>query len=136
FLFLLAGEALVAQTHRGKKDAAGAAAAPSIRGTVDKQKIVIGEPIQLMLEVTVLSPAPLVWPALDSLPHFEWLEKGRVDSSQQAGGRYYRQYLTLTSFDSGAWVIPSLPFLTNNKKYGSDSVRIEVDYTKVDHNKD
>ncbi|MES1159751.1 MAG: hypothetical protein ABUM51_03270, partial [Bacteroidota bacterium] len=76
-----------------------------VKATVDKQKIIIGQPIQLMLEATVPGDAPLSWPTLDSLPHFEWMEKGKVDSVTRPDGRYYRQYLTVTSFDSGFWAI-------------------------------
>ena len=107
-----------------------------VKATVDKQKILIGQPIQLMLEATVPGNAPLSWPPLDSLPHFEWVEKGKVDSVVKPEGRYYRQYLTVTSFDSGAHAIPQLPFISGSKKYLSDSVRIEVDYTKFDASKD
>ena len=115
-----------------------AAAQPPIvvKATVDKQKIMIGQPIQLMLEATVPGDAPLTWPTLDSLPHFEWMEKGKVDSTSRPDGRYYRQYLTVTSFDSGFWAIPQLPFLAGNKKYLTDSVRIEVGFTKFDASKD
>jgi len=39
-----------------------AAPAPVLKTTVDKQKIVIGEPLQLMLEATVPGDSPLTWP--------------------------------------------------------------------------
>jgi hypothetical protein len=107
-----------------------------LKVTVDKQKILIGQPIQLMLEATVPGNAPLSWPALDSLPHFEWVGKGKVDSAIKPDGRYYRQYLTITSFDSGTFAIPQLPFIAGNKKFLSDSVRIEIGYTKFDAGKD
>ncbi len=73
--------------------------APVLKATVDKQKILIGEPIHLMLEATVQGNVPLIWPDLDSLPHFEFVEKGKVDSTQGSDGRSYRQYMTVTSFD-------------------------------------
>jgi hypothetical protein len=107
-----------------------------LKATVDKQKIVIGEPIQLMLEATVPGDAPLTWPNLDSLPHFEFIQKGKVDSTVKSGERYYRQYLTVTSFDSGAYAIPRLTFIEGNKKYFSDSVRIDIGYSKFDPSKD
>lgn len=110
--------------------------APELKVTVDKQKILIGEPIQLMLEATVHGDAPLVWPSLDSLPHFDWVEKHAVDSTIRPGQRYYRQYLTVTSFDSGTWAISRLPFTADNKKYFTDSIRIEIGYTKIDPGKD
>jgi hypothetical protein len=109
---------------------------PELKITVDKQTILIGEPIQLMLEATVHGDAPLVWPSLDSLPHFDWVEKHAVDSTIRPGQRYYRQYLTVTSFDSGAWSIPRLPFIAGNTKYFTDSVRVVIGYTKIDPGKD
>lgn len=150
---------LPAQGGHSRRNAAAAVSQPPIliKATVDKQQILIGQPIQLMLEVTVpnstsapggtgsASPgsssgsslgSALVWPALDSLPHFEWVEKHPVDSVVHPDGRYYRQYLTVTSFDSGSWSIPRLPFSAGNKKYFSDSIRIEVGYTRIDPNKD
>src|SRR6202012_785027 len=100
---LLPSARLSAQNHsRRHAPATQDSSAPVLKATVDKQKILIGQPIQLMLEATVNGNAPLVWPSLDSLPHFEWVEKHNVDSSVQPGQRYYRQYLTITSFDSGS----------------------------------
>ncbi len=135
--FMLPPALLSAQTHsRRHASAAPDPAAPVLKATVDKQKILIGEPLQLMLEATVTDNAPLVWPSLDSLPHFEWVEKHTVDSSVQPGQRYYRQYLTITSFDSGAYAIPRLTFTAGNKQYFTDSIRINIGYTKIDPNKD
>jgi hypothetical protein len=134
---LLPPAQLSAQTHsRRHAPAAPDPSAPILKATVDKQKILIGEPIQLMLEATVTGNAPLAWPSLDSLPHFEWVEKHNVDSSVQPGQRYYRQYLTITSFDSGAYAIPRLTFTAGNKQYFTDSIRINIGYTKIDPNKD
>ncbi|MHA4807926.1 hypothetical protein ACX0G9_07460 [Flavitalea flava] len=108
----------------------------SVKAIVDKQQILIGQPIQLMLEVTVPPDASPVWPSLDSLPHFEWVEKGGVDSVFHPDEHLFRQHLIVTSFDSGAWAIPRLPFTVRSKTYFSDSVRIEVGYTKIDPNQD
>ena len=135
-ILLLPPAQLSAQTRRHHAPATPDPSAPVLKATVDKQKILIGEPIQLMLEATVNGNAPLVWPSLDSLPHFEWVEKHNVDSSVQPGQRYYRQYLTITSFDSGAYAIPRLAFTAGNKQYFTDSIRINIGYTKIDPNKD
>jgi hypothetical protein len=110
--------------------------AASIKATVDKEHIVIGEPFHLQLEVTVPENTPFGWPGLDSLPHFEWLETGNVDTTVLPGERLYRQSLTVTSFDSGMWAIPRLPFLVAGKKLFSDSIRIAVGYTRIDSLKD
>ena len=136
-IILLAGSLSAQQPSHGHHSANAASTPPVIlKATVDKQKILIGQPIQLLLEATVPGEAPLTWPSLDSLPHFEWMEKGKIDSVTRPDGRYYRQYLTVTSFDSGAWAIPQLPFIAGNKKYLSDSVKIEVGFTKFDASKD
>ena len=110
--------------------------APVLKATVDKQKILIGEPIHLMLEAAVQGNVPLIWPDLDSLPHFEFVEKGKVDSTQGSDGRSYRQYMTVTSFDSGAYAIPRLAFIEGNKTYFTDSIQIEIGYTRIDPSKD
>jgi hypothetical protein len=107
-----------------------------VKATVDRQKIVIGQPVQLMLEASVAGHMVMSWPPLDSLPHFEWMEKGKVDSVIHSDGISYRQYLTVTSFDSGTWAIPRLPFIAGNKKYFTDSVRITVGYSKFDPGQD
>jgi hypothetical protein len=107
-----------------------------VKATVDKQHILIGEPIHLMLEATVKGNNPLTWPALDSLPHFDVVEKGAADSTVSPDQRYFRQYLTVTSFDSGTWSIPRLPFKIGNKAFLTDSIPIQVGYTPLDPSKD
>jgi hypothetical protein len=107
-----------------------------VKATIDRDSILIGQPLQLMLEATVPDNIPLAWPATDTLPHFEWLEKGKIDTSVRPGQRYYRQYFTITSFDSGNWVIPRLSFLAGSKKAMTDSIRIFVRYSKFDPSKD
>src|SRR5580692_6552720 len=104
-LFCLPFVALHAQKKRAPPVLEPAA---SINATADKEKIVIGEPFHLQLEVTVPDNAPFAWPGLDSLPHFDWLEKGNIDTTAVPGLRTYRQSLTVTSFDSGTWAIPRL----------------------------
>src|SRR5450432_2794261 len=106
----------------------------SAQATVDQQRILIGQPIHLLLEVIATGNFPLAWPVLDSLPHFEFLEKGKIDSAIRPEGRYYRRSLTITSFDSGTWAIPRLLFSAGVKKTFSDSVRIEVGFSKFDPN--
>src|ERR1700733_397074 len=101
-----------------------------------EQRIVIGQPVHLLLELIATGNAPVAFPVMDSLPHFEFLEKGNIDSLIRPDGRYYRQSLTVTSFDSGAWAIPRLLFSAGVKKAFSDSLRIEVDFSKFDPNKD
>jgi hypothetical protein len=121
---------------QGSRDHSAKGPPVLLRATVDQPRILIGQPLHLLLEATVTGNAPLSWPVLDSLPHFQFLEKGNIDSVIHSDGRYYRQSLTVTSFDSGVWAIPRLLFIAGGKKALSDSVRVEVVFSKFDPNKD
>ncbi len=101
-----------------------------MQASTDVQKIFIGEPIRLTLEATVPDNVPFVWPVLDSMTHFERLDSGRIDTTVLPGERTYRQSVTVTSWDSGSWAIPRLAFMAGGKKVFSDSIRINVDYTR------
>lgn len=137
---LLMSLAVAIQLHAQPPQRGGGhhASGPAIKVKVslDKQEILIGQPFHLLVEAFVPGNVPLTWPPLDSLPHFEWLEKGKLDSVSRADEQYYRQYFTVTSFDSGVWVIPQLSFYSGNKKYLSDTVMLRVNYSKFDPNKD
>ncbi|GGB14031.1 hypothetical protein [Puia dinghuensis] len=121
--------------HAQKKSTAPLA---TVKATVDKQNILIGQHIQLMLEATVPDTLTIhwSWPLPDSLLHFDWVEKHNVDTVVRPGQRYYRQYLTITSYDSGVWAIPRIAFVVGKKSYLTDSIRIDVGYSKIDPSKD
>src|SRR5258707_5485386 len=123
FLLLLLSQTLSAQRHGGQHHDTPPI---KVKVSLDKQEIVIGQPVNLWVEAFVPGNLPLTWPALDSLPHFEWLEKGKLDSVIKPDEKYYRQYFPIPSFDSGAWVIPRLPFVSGGRKLLSDSVKIIV----------
>ncbi|HVU55549.1 MAG TPA: hypothetical protein VHD83_10865 [Puia sp.] len=131
--FLLMSLAVTAQQH-GRHHGDGPAV--KVKVSLDKQEIVIGQPVHMLIEAFVPGSMSLTWPALDSLPHFEWVEKGKLDSVGKPDEQYYRQYFTITSFDSGVWAIPQLPFYSDNNKYLSDTVMLRVNYSKFDPNKD
>ncbi|HXD78331.1 MAG TPA: hypothetical protein VN616_11020 [Puia sp.] len=134
-LCLRAGD-LMAQARVSRHSAKPAVPAPALKATVDKDNILIGEPVHLMLEATVDGSYPLAWPAPDSLPHFEWIERHPADSTVSGPERSYRQYLTITSFDSGTWAIPRLPFVIGGTTFYTDSIPIRVGYTPIDPSRD
>jgi hypothetical protein len=108
---------------------------PSVKATVDRQDILIGEPIHLVLEAQIPLGTQMSWYA-DSIPHFEYLEKGSLDSSISNDGKTYRQNLVITSFDSGSWFIPRLAFISNQEKFFTDSIPVNVNFSKFDPSKD
>lgn len=105
----------------------------SVRASIDQDRILIGEPIHLQLEADLPEGANGNWFLLDTIPHFEFIEKGKVDSSK-AGT--YKQAITITSFDSGRWIIPSFSLDVNGRSYLTDSLPVTVAFSEFDPNKD
>src|SRR5215472_10734395 len=65
-----------------------------VEASTDVQKIFIGEPIRLTVGITVPDNVSFDWPEIDSLPHFEQLDSGRMDTTVLPGARMYRQTMT------------------------------------------
>src|SRR5215203_3691576 len=80
---------------------------PVIAST-DKQKILLGEPFDLVVGARYNNEANLSFFLIDSLPHFEILKKSEIDTERVEQNIVLTQRITLTSFDSGRWQIPSL----------------------------
>ena len=108
----------------------------SLKATVNRNKILIGEPIQLTLELKTPLGADVNWFQQDSIPHFEFVEIGKVDSATGADQRTYRRDVLITSFDSGTWVFPPLPVVVNGTTYLTDSAVIQVNFEKANPNAD
>jgi hypothetical protein len=107
-----------------------------VKVSANRDKILIGEPIELKLEALVPADAPVKWFPLDSLPHFEFIDKGKIDTMATGNGIQYRQTLTITSFDSGRWNIVALPLEVGNKNYLTDSLPVSVAFSNFDPSKD
>src|SRR5947209_9130353 len=79
----------------------------SVTASVDKSSILIGQPLQLTLEATFSNTHTPVFLTIDSLPHFEILNRSKIDTQLINGQTILKQTLTLTSWDSGAWLLPA-----------------------------
>ncbi|RYZ24339.1 MAG: hypothetical protein EOO16_01235 [Chitinophagaceae bacterium] len=87
---------------------AASAQAPRLSASVDKSRIMIGEP--LLLELKLTSPAlPPHGVSVDSLPFFEILEQ-HSDTIREGGDFVVRLQLKITSWDSGRRVIPPVVY--------------------------
>jgi hypothetical protein len=102
----------------------------------DRDKILIGEPIHLVFQAEVPTGVSAGLFTLDSLPHFEFIDRAKVDTIFTSKGIIYKQAITVTSFDSGQWVIPSREITIGDKQYLTDSVTVSVAYSSFDPNKD
>lgn len=98
---------------------------PNVR--VDTSKIRIGEQFryEISLPKTVNN---VIFPEQLELFNLETVGQSAIDTFQ---GRVIKTYL-LTGFDSGAFYIPSQQLLVNNRRFDTDSIKIEVATVPVD----
>jgi hypothetical protein len=106
------------------------------KASISRDQILIGEPIKLTFEVRIPMGQSVTWFNLDSIPRFEFIEKGKVDTADNIDGKQYHQELTITSFDSGTVVIPPMVIQVAGKSYATDSIPVEVSYAQLDISKD
>lgn len=104
------------------------------KATVNKDHILMGEPVLLTLEAECPAGSAMKWYQMDSLPHFEYLDTTAIDTLSAVGGKVFKQVFTITSYDSGTQMIPMLTLTVNNKRYLTDSLKIEVSYSTPDSN--
>jgi hypothetical protein len=119
---------------------ASLAQTPTIQSSLDKYKILIGEPITLHVETTYSPDAYNVqWFALpDSIDHFEVIERKKPDSVQNNDQLKVSQSIIITSFDSGLRSLPSLQISFRSKADNAaidlltNSFKVQVTYSPAD----
>jgi hypothetical protein len=89
----------------------GNAQPPVFNTTADKDSILIGEQIQLVVSVT--APETFInqykWASLpDTLNHFEVVNRSDVSRTTSGGMVTVAQKILITSFDSGQWILPTI----------------------------
>jgi LPXTG-motif cell wall-anchored protein len=97
-----------------------------VKAGLDKSQILIGEPIRLTLEADIPEHEPIRFFQIDSIPHFEFLGKPKIDTSNTGSGTVLSQVIQLTSWDSGHWVIP--PFRLGDS-IATDSLPVDVGFS-------
>ena len=102
-----------------------------VRASVDRSQIVIGERIQLKLEADIPENQPIRFFQLDSIPHFEIINPGKIDTANAGSGTSLSQTIYITSFDSGHWVLPALP-LGFDETIMTDSIPVDVGFSPFD----
>lgn len=95
--------------------------AQTVSASIDRDKILIGEQVELLLKVTDLDRSRQdisKWFNLpDSFNHLEVVKRLPIDTSEVEGMYTYSQKIVLTSFDSGVWQIPAMSVAFTNKKF-------------------
>lgn len=107
-----------------------------VKASVDKNQVVIGEPITLTLEAYIPLGQQVIWFPLDTIHHFEFLNKPAPDTVESIEGKKITQVLTLTSFDSGQWEIPQLELKVLKQSYYTDTLLIDIGFIPFDRDAD
>lgn len=97
-----------------------------IQVKADRNAILIGEPINLSLQADIPENEPIRFFRIDTLQHFEILDRSKIDTFNTGSGTILRQSIRITSYDSGSQVIPPIPL---REGVVSDSIAVEVSYT-------
>jgi hypothetical protein len=109
----------------------------SVRSSVDRDNILIGEPLELTVEVYTPLGASVNWFDDDSIPHFEVISRSPLDTVESIDGKKIVQKLSITSFDSGRWQIPAFQVNVAGQSYFSDTnVSVSVNYAAFDPKED
>ena len=120
----------------------GMAVAQKASVTLDTAAIRIGEQVRLQLGFTAPKSVSVQWPFLpDTLGQaIEVVKRGNIDTTTIKGSdlMQYRQYVTITSFDTGFHSIPAINFdyrkAGDTARYSSytDSLMMQVGTVAVD----
>lgn len=116
------------------------AQSPSIKTTVDKNSIFIGQQINYRVATSMPDNTyRLEWFTMpDSLGNFITVTKNKIDSTTSNGNLNFSQDIVITSFDSGLQVIPPLALsvstLNGDSSFNiyTDSIPVNVTYSPMD----
>ena len=102
----------------------------------DTNAIRIGEQINLSIVVKANQndPSEITWPiAADTLSgQIDVVHVKPVDTTENAGLKYFTQQWIVTSFDSGQHVIPAFQVVINGEEHETDPFMIHVETMEVD----
>lgn len=96
--------------------------------SADKDHLLVGETVKLTIEARLPLGEKIKWINLDSIPHFEWIDKGKQDIIDGLDGKKIQQVVSVTSYDTGYWIIPRMNIKIASKTYSTDTIGIRVDY--------
>jgi hypothetical protein len=108
----------------------------NVRATVDRDSILIGEPITLTVEAYMPLGSKTNWFVADSFIHFNITGRSAVDTVQNVDGKKITQVLNITSFDSGRWQMPPFEIMVDGQSFYTDSVGISVGFTPFNRDED
>lgn len=108
----------------------------SVKASIDRNRILVGEPILLSVEAYVPLGESITWFNADSIPHFDITERSKIDTVENIDGKKITQLLSITSFDSGRWQIPAFEVSVADHVYYTDSLSVDVAFVNFDSSAD
>ncbi len=91
-----------------------AAQSPSASATLERDSLLIGDQVNLTLQVSVPAEHLISWPAYEDtlVNHIEIIKKTGIDTmpAEDPTFKTYYQKFLITSFDSGSYLVPSIQF--------------------------
>jgi len=110
--------------------------AQQVSSSIDRDKILLGEQITLQLKVENIHPEdnPIVaWFNLpDTINHLEVVKRSPIDTLDVDASTTYIQNITITSFDSGRWMLPALQLKLQNSNAVLATNSYAIDVLPVD----
>lgn len=103
-----------------------------VQASIDSTKIRIGSQFNLTLKAKVDTSARVNFPEGKTFGSLEVLESYPIDTIRNGAMYELVKKYGLTQFDSGRYVIPSLPVIINNKSIRTDSLLVEVRNIEID----
>lgn len=100
--------------------------------TPDRQSILIGEPVQLHVELHLPASATYQVVIPDSPLHWQWIHQGAPQLSYNGDRLKLAQDLTFTGFDTGYWPIPVITLRSGGGFYSGDTAGVRVQYAFPD----
>jgi hypothetical protein len=98
---------------------------------IDRDSIFIGQQITLSLQADIPETDAIRFFSVDSIEHFEFIQKGEIDTANTSGGTRLSQQFIITSFDSGRFVIPAF-VLDETAGIKTDSFVVDVSFSPFD----
>lgn len=85
---------------------------------LDSTNILIGDYLKVHLEVVISKGTPIIFPQINAKVIeeaqylFDWIESSKIDTTYTSLEQILKQTVTITAFDSGSYVFPSLPIFS------------------------
>lgn len=104
---------------------------------LDSTKILIGDYLKVHLEIATPKGTSIIFPKINAQTFeeietpFDWIENSKIDTLLTQDLQIFKQTITITAFDSGHYIIPSIPIFTVDSQLLAESNLLEFTVTTI-----